>query len=208
MGKIWIFLLMMCCGVLPAQRAIDFEEIHRNVQDSTSVYFYEKLTYQFVYRPTSLDSLQARHLYYGQLKGKKKPNELEKSDFFKLVHAGNWKEAIPEGEKILQTDPVNLEVLGIMLGAYSKTDPENPQLALRGLQFRTLVEAVLAATTEHKSQKIYTVMKVVDSYIIAGVQNIDLGTYTRRSEHTPEGIIDHWRQGHNRISFLVVYSQD
>ncbi len=201
-------MLIMCCSVLPAQRAIDFEEIHRNVQDSTSVYFYEKLTYQFVYRPTSLDSLQARHLYYGQLKGKKKPNELEKSDFFKLVRAGNWKEAIPEGEKILQTDPVNLEVLGIMLGAYSKTDPENPQLALRGLQFRTLVEAVLAATTEHKSQKIYTVMKVVDSYIIAGVQNIDLGTYTRRSEHTPEGIIDHWRQGRNRISFLVVYSQD
>lgn len=73
------FSLLSVCGF--AQGKLDFSDITKNVQDSTSSYFYEKLTYQFIYRPTSLDSAEAKHLYYGQFKGKKLNTPLRSNSF-------------------------------------------------------------------------------------------------------------------------------
>ncbi len=200
------FSLLSACGF--AQGKLDFADITKNVQDSTSSYFYEKLTYQFIYRPTSLDSAEAKHLYYGQFKGKKHNTSLRSSAFLRLVKENKCVEAIPEGENILKTDPVNMEVLGLMVRCYSEVDEDNSMLPLRGLQFRTLVEAVLSNAEDTGTHKLYTVMAVVDEYIIAGIQNIDLMTYRRNSEQSQHGVTDHWKKGRKKISFQVIYPKD
>lgn len=101
-----------------------------------------------------------------------------------------------------------MEVLGLMVRCYSEVDEDNNMLPLRGLQFRTLVEAVLSNAEDSVTYKLYTVMAVVDEYIIAGIQNIDLMTYRRNSEKSEHGVTDHWKKGRKKISFQVIYPRD
>lgn len=183
-------------------------DIERSVQDSASAFFYERLLFRFVSLPSLLSSEEARHLYYGQYKIRKRNSAETERAFFELVSANKCREAIAAGEQLLKTDPINLEILGRILQCYSQADRENPQAPHRLTQFRILMEAALSSATGPEAHKTYTVMNVVDEYILAGTQGIDLMQYRRRSQPVAEGMMDHWRKGRKKISFLVIYSEE
>lgn len=183
-------------------------DIERSVQDSASVFFYERLLFRFVSLPSLLSSEEGRHLYYGQYKIRKRNSAETERAFFELVSANKCREAIAAGEQLLKTDPINLEILGRILQCYSQADRENPQAPHRLTQFRILMEAALSSATGPEAHKTYTVMNVVDEYILAGTQGIDLMQYRRRSQPVAEGMMDHWRKGRKKISFLVIYSEE
>lgn len=203
-----VFFLMFATLFAFGQSKIDFKEISKNVDDSSSDYYYERLMYKFVYIPNAMDSIEVKHLYYGQLDKKKTNDSIEatSSRFYDYVRNMRYSEAIPLGEQVLKSFPVNLEVLGLLVQCYVQADKDNPQLPLRGIQFRTLFNAILEQKVEKKNHITYTVMNVTDEYVVAGIQNINLYQYSRSTQHTDHGIYDHWKKGKNRISFLVVYN--
>lgn len=193
---------------LGAQNSVDFNDINKKVQDSTGQYFYEKLVYKFGHLPTTLDSIEAKYLYYGQTFGSKDKEIVPIGDFLEKARGKTYKEAIDEGEKILKKEPVNLEVLGRLVQLYEKSDKENPMFPLRTAQFKVLVNAILSSAEQKEDQKLYTVMSVTDEYIIGGILDYNLYSMRRKSENASNGIIDHWKSGKKKISFLVFYSKN
>ncbi len=208
MIRILLLLLMLSGIAVQSQGKPVLADIERNVQDSTSAFFYERLVFRFVSLPSLLSAEEGRHLYYGQYKGRtRNPAEAERA-FFELVSANKCGEAITAGEQLLKTDPVNLEILGRILQCYSKADRGNPQAPHRLAQFRILLDAAISSATGPEGHKTYAVMNVVDEYILAGTQGLDLMQFRRRSQAVPEGMLDHWKKGRKRISFLVIYSEE
>ncbi|UOU98740.1 DUF4919 domain-containing protein [Chryseobacterium daecheongense] len=210
MKKGLAILVLFIFSFFKAQNPIDFDDVKSKVQDSTGQYFYEKLVYKFGYLPTTLDSIESKYLYYGQsykIKAKEK-RIIPVGDFMEKKRRKQYKEAIEEGEKILKEDPVSLEIIGALIQLYEKSDKENPLFPLRINQFRVLVNAIIHNVEEKNDDKIYTVMSVVDEYIIGGVLDYNLYTMRRKSERTSNGIIDYWKSGKKRISFLVHYPKE
>lgn len=204
-----LLLFLMISGIaVQGQGKPGMADIEHNVQDSASVYFHERLLFRFLTLPSLLSTEEGRHLYYGQYKMRKRNPSEEERAFFELVSANKCREAIAAGEQLLKTDPVNLEILGRILQCYSTADRENPQGPHQFTQFRILLDAALSSATGPETHKTYTVMNVVDEYIIAGTQGIDLMQFRRRSQAVPEGMIDHWKKGRRKISFLVIYSEE
>lgn len=206
MKKTFIFLMLFVYLSSFSQK-IDFNTIEKNVQDSTSVYYYEKLKYKFAYLPQSLDSIELKHLYYGKSAARQQeaPAKKYSGNFFPLYNQKKFKEAIPEGEALLKISPIDMEILGLLMQCYTYADPENKMLSLRGLQFKKLVDTVLENASGEETHKMYTVIDVADEYIIAAIQNINLQQFRRKTETTSKGIIDHWKSGKKRISFHVIY---
>lgn len=208
MIRILLLLLMLTGIAVHSQGKPSIADIERNVQDSTSAFFYERLLFRFVSLPSLLSPEEGRHLYYGQYKGRKRnPAEAERA-FFELVSANKCVEAITAGEQLLKTDAVNLEILGRLLQCYSKADKGNPQAPHRLAQFRILLDAALNSATGPADHKTYTVMNVVDGYILAATLGTDLMQFRRRSRSVPEGMLDNWKKGRKKISFLVIYSKE
>ncbi|WP_312076662.1 DUF4919 domain-containing protein [Chryseobacterium sp.] len=210
MKKILIIPFLLILSFFSAQNGIDFKEISTNVKDSTGRYFYEKLVYKFGHLPDTLDSLEIKNLYFGKdyASGADSKKIVVVGDFLKLARAKKYKDAITEGEKILKEDPVNLEVLGTLVQMYDKSDKENRLFPLRAIQFRTLLQGIILNYQIKNDQKIYTVTSVTDEYIVASILEYNLYSMRRKSEHVSDGIIDHWKQGKNKISFLVHYKVD
>ena len=199
-------LTVLIISFCNAQNAIDFKDISTKVSDSAGQYNYEKLLYKFIHLPSSLDSVEAKHLYYGKnFHPKLKDKIVVIGDFLQLARTKKYQETIAEGEKVFGEDPVSLEVLGALCLAYQKGDPQNKMLPLRATQFRVLVKAVLDSAEEKEKGKLYTTMSVADEYIVGGILGYDLHIMRRRSEKVKNGIIDHWKFGKKNISFLITY---
>ena len=208
MKRILLLCFIIAGIAVQSQGKPSMPDIERNLQDSASAFFYERLLFRFASLPSILSAEEGRHLYYGQHKIRKRNPAEEERAFFELVSANKCREAIAAGEQLLKTDPVNLEILGRILQCYSKADRQNPQASHRLAQFRIIMDAALSSATGADTHKTYTVMNVVDEYILAGTQGIDLMQFRRRSQAVPEGMMDHWRKGRRKISFLVIYSEE
>ena len=206
MKYLYILILPLFFSISHAQKSkINFGEIKKEVQDSTSKYFYERLVYRFQYDPAVLDSAEIKHLYYGKFFTKNKLNPLskEKLDFIDEFHK-NSPDIIPIANTLLFKDPADMEVLAVLLQIYSKQTEDSEEFGLRAMQLRRLLENVLRTSSQEEDSNYFTVMSVPDEYVLAGFLKINLQTYKRTSTTVKDAILDQWKDGKKKVTFRVM----
>src|ERR1700750_1306825 len=124
---------------------INLDSIKIDVQNENSKFYYEKLIYKFKFDPTSLSDEEVKKLYYGKKFSNYKPHffDTDYLDFTKNFAQGNLKKAIIYGEKYLEKDPINPEVLTYLEIAYRKKDKEAKNYYLYSLQSKTLLNCIM-----------------------------------------------------------------
>lgn len=214
MRKYWLISFFAVFSILiNAQNIPNLEEIKKNVNDSSSPYFYEKLVYQFNFNPGDINSEEASHLYYGKTYAKykvpfSKVEEISRADLNDLIKSEKYDEAIAEGEKMVRNSPADIEVLGLLMYSLLQTDEDQEDLKyLRGFQFQKLIDVIIKSKSGTEKMPLYTVTSIPDEYVIAGILKIDLKKYRRKTTFNNIGALDEWKKGKERISFQVVYER-
>ncbi|WP_294275687.1 DUF4919 domain-containing protein [uncultured Chryseobacterium sp.] len=205
--KNYFFFLLILWPVLgfSQKQTIDLKMISKDLKDSASPYFYEKLIFKYRGFTKSLDSIEAQHLYYGRNFSK---DRISTSDgrFEQLAQAfkdKNFDECIRQGKILYDKDPTNLDVLLILLRAYdAKQDKENFIYHLS--QLRSLTGAIRSSGDGKSEKTAYLVNSVGDEYILLNMLNIGEG-YTKASKSSKDGIMDIWEKENNKIYIKVLY---
>ncbi len=205
--KNYFFFLLILWPVLgfSQKQTIDLKMISKDLKDSASPYFYEKLIFKYRGFTKSLDSIEAQHLYYGRNFSKDRISTADER-FEQLAQAfkdKNFDECIRQGKILYDKDPTNLDVLLILLRAYdAKQDKENFIYHLS--QLRSLTGAIRSSGDGKSEKTAYQVNSVGDEYILLNMLNIGEG-YTKASKSSKNGIMDIWDKENNKIYIKVLY---
>ncbi len=205
--KNYFFFLLILWPVLgfSQKQTIDLKMISKDLKDSASPYFYEKLIFKYRGFTKSLDSIEAQHLYYGRNFSKDRISTADER-FEQLAQAfkdKNFDECIRQGKILYDKDPTNLDVLLILLRAYdAKQDKENFIYHLS--QLRSLTGAIRSSGDGKSEKTAYLVNSVGDEYILLNMLNIGEG-YTKASKSFKDGIMDIWEKENNKIYIKVLY---
>ncbi|MDH6251717.1 hypothetical protein M2347_001444 [Chryseobacterium sp. H1D6B] len=205
--KYFFFLLLLFISVFgfSQKSKLDFKSIEKSLADPQSPYNYEKLIFKYKAYPKSLDSIEARYLYYGRSFKNDKISTSDE-DFKNLADAFKDKkfdDCISLGKVLYEKDPTNLDVLLILLRAYdSKQDGSNFIHHLN--QFRLLTDAIKGSGDGKSEKTAYNVNSVGDEYILLNILNIG-EEYTRGSKSSKNGMIDIWEKDDNKIYIKVLY---
>ncbi len=205
--KNYFFFLLILWPVLgfSQKQTRDLKMISKDLKDSASPYFYEKLIFKYRGFTKSLDSIEAQHLYYGRNFSKDRISTADER-FEQLAQAfkdKNFDECIRQGKILYDKDPTNLDVLLILLRAYdAKQDKENFIYHLS--QLRSLTGAIRSSGDGKSEKTAYLVNSVGDEYILLNMLNIGEG-YTKASKSSKNGIMDIWEKENNKIYIKVLY---
>ncbi len=203
--KIIIFLLFLPFFALSQKTKLDFKSIEKNISNSGSPYYYEKLVFKFKGLPKSLDSVEAQHLYYGRNFIKNKVSQTG-DEFKSLAEAfknNNFADCIRLGKTLYNKDPTNLDVILILLRAYDQTkDVGNFSHHLS--QLRLLTDAIKNSGDGKSDKTAFKVNNVGDEYIFLNVMNIGQD-YKRVSQPLRDGVIDIWEKEDIKIYIKVLY---
>lgn len=184
---------------------INLDSIKVNVQNENSNMYYEKLIYKFKFDPTSMSDEEVRNLYYGKNFSKYKTSffDTDYLDFTQNFAKGNLKKAIISGDKYLEKDPTNSEVLTYMEIAYRKKDKESKNYALYSLQSKTLLNCIMKNGDGKTKETAFKVNSVGEEYLIAGILGKNIRTFKRTSILQKDGTIDGFTKGNESIYFKV-----
>lgn len=187
---------------------IDLDSIKVNVQNENSNFYYEKLIYKFKFDPTTLSDEEVKNLYYGKSFSKYNPSFFDPDylDFTQSFAKGNLKKAIMYGEKYLEKDPTNPEVLVYMETAYRKKDKESKNYYLYALQAKTLLACIMKNGDGKTEETAFKVNSVGEEYLIANILGKNIRTYKRSSAINKEGVIDKFSKGNDSIYFKIFES--
>jgi hypothetical protein len=154
--------------------SLDFKVYIKNITtDSSSRFFYPKLTEKIKHYPSELNTEEIFYLYYGQIfqKDYKSLSSIanpERADFDKAVMNGNCKKALKLGNIILERNPVDLTVLLHVCNCIK----ENKYIDTTNFyeqRFKNLLTAILS-TGDGKSMKTAIgIVNMEDDYVLKGV---------------------------------------
>lgn len=184
---------------------INLDSIKINVQNENSNLYYEKLIYKFKFDPTSMSDEEVKNLYYGKNFSKYKTSffDTDYLDFTQNFAKGNLKKAIISGDKYLEKDPTNSEVLTYMEIAYRKKDKESKNYALYSLQSKTLLNCIMKNGDGKTKETAFKVNSVGEEYLIAGILGKNIRTFKRTSILQKDGTIDGFTKRNESIYFKV-----
>ena len=91
---------------------VDFDAIKGDIAEASSHFYYPALLMRHQAADTTLTMDELVHLYYGQaFVDTYSPYGENESEFLKVYNKQQYKEAIPLGEAVLATHPLNMKVL-------------------------------------------------------------------------------------------------
>jgi hypothetical protein len=201
------FLLLIFVSALgfSQQLKTDLKAIEKDLKNEKSAYNYEKLVFKYKAYPRSLDSMEARNLYYGR-NFIKDPVLTTDPDFKSLAEAfknNNFQDCIRQGKILYDKDPTNLDILLILLKAYDyQKDGDHFMYHLS--QFRALTDGMKSSGDGKTEKTPYMVNSVGDEYILLNILNIGQD-YTRGSKSVRDGILDIWEKDNNKVYIKVLY---
>lgn len=138
---------------------------------------------------------QAQFLYYGKLFTKGYSTYGVKSEateaFNKAFKERNFAEAIPLGEKALETDPVNFEVIAGLHACYANTDQPD-KAAIREAQVGLFIGAITSSGTGQSIKKGYWVTSIADEYVFLPVMGLKVIKRRGSTGGAKMGITDIW----------------
>ena len=189
---------------------LNFDSIKKNVQDESSNFFYEKLMYKFKFDPTSLSDEELQNLYYGKYYSKYNAMELDFDylDCTGYFSKGNYKKAIVSGEKFLQKDPTNVEVIAIMQISYSKKDKSSDKNILYTNQLKVLTDCILKSGDGKTKETSYLVTSVGEEFLISDLLGKNIRRFQRKSTMQKDGVVDEFYREDEKIYFKVLYNTE
>ncbi len=186
-------LLLLFTNLSFGQSGLDLKEIEKLTNDSTSDYFYPRLISDFNNQPEYFDSVKARFLYYGKLYTKSYKMfqfSTDEVEFNKLLNKGKYKKATPIGEKILQENPANIEIISKLNLCYKKTGmTQNADTTLNKLTL--LLKTVFQSGTGKETENAFKVVAIGDEYAIMAWLGV-IGI-SRQSLMNGSSTIDSWK---------------
>lgn len=154
-------------------KAPDFEQIKRNVKESSSSYYYPNLLQKYLSGDTKITQEEGRHLYFGYVYqqgyvpvdtssyNQKLATTLAKSSFTSRDYA----DIMTYSDALLQEDPFNLRALNAKLMVYAQQD--NAAEYKKTAQKRRVVQDAIVSTGDGMSEKTpFYVIKVAHEYDI------------------------------------------
>ncbi len=201
------FLLLIFFSVFGFSQKLktDLKTIEKDLKNEKSAYNYEKLIFKYKAYPRSLDTIEARYLYYGR-NFIKNPVLTTDPDFKSLTEAfknNNYQDCIRQGKILYDKDPTNLDILLILLKAYDyQKDGDNFMYHLS--QFRILTDGMKSSGDGKTEKTPYLVNSVGDEYILLNILNLGQD-YTRGSKSVRDGILDIWEKDNNKVYIKVLY---
>ncbi len=193
-------------SVLAFAQNIDFDSIKVNTQNENSDFFYERLLYKFKFDPTTLTDQEMKNLYYGKLFSKYKPSyiDIDYLEFTANFGKNNFKKAIDFGEKYLEKDPTNPEVLSLLAIAYSKKDKDSQKYPLYSMQAKRLLDIILQSGDGKTKETAFLVNSIGEEYFIAAVLGKDIRTFKRTSFMQKDGTVDGFTKKKDALYFKVL----
>ena len=189
----YLSFLLFFANLSFGQSSLDLKEIERLTNDSTSDYFYPRLISDFNNQPQYFDSVKAKFLYYGKLYTKSYKMfqfSTDEVEFNKLLNKGKYKKATPIGEKILQENPANIEILSKLNLCYKKTGlTQNADTTLNKLTL--LLNTVFQSGTGKEKENAFKVVAIGDEYAIMAWLGV-IGI-SRQSFMNEVATIDSWK---------------
>ena len=205
MNKIILTFIFLCSSIFMLSQNLNLDSIKQNVQNENSNLFYEKLIYKFKFDPTSLTEEEVENLYYGKNFSKYKTSffDTDYLEFTQNISRGNLKKAIISGEKYLEKDPTNSEVLTYMEIIYKKKDEESKKLALYSMQSKVLLNCIIKNGDGKTKETAFKVNSVGEEYLIADILGKNIRNFKRASYLQNDGAIDEFSNGEEKIYFKV-----
>lgn len=186
-----VFFAWLGCAVY-AQSSVDLDEIRRLTQDTNSRYFYDTLVNEFVTNPSNIELTKGKSIYYGKLFSRYyKVYEFsdDESVFHEQVSKQRFWQAIETGERILQEDPINLDILINMFQCYRVVGlQQQARTAKRKIDI--LYNCILFSGTGETRETAYRVISVGDEFAIIGM--LGHNGLSRQSFMIGNSIIDSW----------------
>lgn len=205
MVKLLAIIFVSFFSLILKSQNINIDSIKQNVQNENSDLFYEKLIYKFKFDPSSMSDEEVKNLYYGKTFSKYKTSffDTDYLDFTKNIANGNMKKAIISGEKFLEKDPTNSEVLVYIKSALSKKDKDSKRYILYSLQSKILINCILKSGDGKTKETAIKVNSVGKEYLIANILGKNIRGYKRSSILQNDGVIDGFNKGDDAIYFKV-----
>lgn len=199
------FLIILPFFALGQKTKPDIKNIGKNLSNPDSAYNYEKLIFKYKGLPKSLDSIEARHLYYGRNFRKDKVSQAgeEFKSLAEVFKKNDFPECIRLGKILYAKDPTNLDIILILLRAYDQMK-DIGNFTHHLAQLRLLTEAIKNSGDGKSEKTAYQVNSVGDEYIFLNVMNIGQD-YNRVSKPLKDGVIDSWKKEDVIIYIKVLY---
>lgn len=206
MNKLIAITFFSCFSLILKSQIINLDSIKQNVQNENSNLFYEKLIYKFKFDPTSMSDDEVKNLYYGKNFSKYKTSffDTDYLDFTQSFARGSMKKAIISGEKYLEKDPTNSEVLTYIEIAFNRKDKESKKHILYSLQSKTLLNCILKSGDGKTKETAIKVNSVGEEYLIANILGKNIKGYKRISIMQKDGVTDGFTKGNDAIYFKVL----
>ena len=168
----------------------DYSKIEKNIKDKKSNLYYESLMNRFSKADSTLSLNEKRHLYYGYtFQESYSPygrstyedslrNVLQEEN---LAHV-DFEKIIAFGDKILRSNPFNLDALNYQLFAFEQTkDQEAFQKKLT--QLRTIVDVLMSSGNGKTKEDAFYVIDTSHEYNLLSILGFQFGGSQHLIEH-------------------------
>ncbi len=153
---------------------IDFDQIKKEITDSTSVFYYPDLLQKAIKLDTTISSEEFKRLYYGNaFQSYYYPygsTEKEKNFLNAFGKQTNFNTLVKLGNDVLKENPVNLEVLLKMILLFSK-EGKKEEATIYAKFYVAYLEVIYSSGNGMNCDNGFVVISVDDEYRIVG----DLG---------------------------------
>ena len=202
-----IFILIILISNIFFGQEINLDSIKQNVQNPNSNLFYEKIIAKFKSNPLEMNNEEIKNLYYGKFYSKYNTSEMD-SDYFECFEnfkKGKFKNVKIFGEKYLEKDPTNSEVIWMVKNSYRK-DKNSVEYILYDNQEKALTSLILKSGDGKTKETPYKVNSVGEEYYIGLLLDEYLYNYQRKSYLQKDGITDEFTKGKKTYYFKVYYN--
>lgn len=202
MKKLILLFTLFATHITLIAQNVNLNEIKKNLEKKSSDYNQEKLLVKFKGLPIQLDSIESRHLYYGNKASVdyKKADELRKT--FKEE---NYQKSIELAEEILKNTPTDLETISIIMEAYYKIQGNSTKLNHYSAQFTKIIDAILSSGDGKTEKTAFLTNSVTDEYILLAILKKNASLMKRISKPSKNGMYDIWDENGKKIYINVIY---
>ena len=202
---ITLLLFITTSADISSQSPLNLDKIKEAVSDTNSDFSYSSLIKKFNIDPGALNIAQGTVIYYGKLFTEGyKPYKInfDEIEFTKLIAKKKYKRAIPKGEEIIKSDPVNLETLSKLFICYRKVGLIDSANSIKS-RVDLIIAIILTYGSGESRENTLKVISVGDEYAVMRMLGIT-GIF-RKSLTAEASILDTWKADKDgkRVDFFV-----
>ncbi len=160
----------------------NYEEIKKEIKDSSSVYYYPRLLKKFEGADFTTTLDENRHLYYGFVFQKEYENNDDPKYIDKIIEVlqkkelnnSDYDQLIVYGDSILKKNPFNLRILNYQNLAFEKRGLTNRMIS-SNVKIRIIADAILSSGDGLTEDTAFYVINIAQEYDILNMIGYEFG---------------------------------